>query len=516
MFTRLLILNWRIFLANLNRFQLLLMIGYIMFLGVMMVNLIGTAFVVVMMDTDPWMATQMPWLTPKVYTFVLLVFTNTYWVMHFSFTNLRLLNIEENRKLLGFGFPLKRLARYMITISFFHPVNIIYNFTWLVFLMIQVQYWYQIPVALLGVVLNYVVIYSVKHRFLQIVERRFIAVVLGFIILIFSLFQLVQLFSENQAEVFLELVPRIETINFWLSVIPGGLLYRAVNVDYGFANALILTAGMLVFITGILIDHYNKTCDGLLRPALKKAEEANSQVWQLLRKVLGKNAGKYYYYVIIHPYNKLQLLTLALIPIVYVPLLLNVNYEIAQKVAIPTILAGIPVALLAMGMANMYGYENRELLLHLQFPVTLEQQLKERFLGVILFPLLVFYGITIVEILFIPQIGKVFHIFVANTFMFLMFMLLFIWSSYYQYQKAIYSSFSYKHPIIPQKVTFILSFMIFTIGYMVFVPLGELEWYRLTIMGVVIVITGFYLWQHMDVLVNLFKKRILLRIWSEL
>ena len=516
MFSRLLILNWRIFLANLNRFQLLLMIGYIMFLGVMLVNLIGTAIVVVMMDTDPWMATQMPWLTPKVYSFILLVFANTYWVMHFSFTNLRLLNIEENRKLLGFGFPLKRLARYMITISFFHPVNIIYNFTWLVFILIQVKYAYQIPVALLGVILNYVLIYSIKHRFLQIVERRFIAVVVGFIIFVFSLFQLVQLFYENQTKIFIELIPRIETINLWLSWMPGGTLLRAVTVDYGALNATIYSVFMTILIGLIIVDHFNKTCDGLHRPALKKVEEASSKLWHVLKRILGKNAGKYYYYVMIHPYNKLQLLTLAIIPVVYVPLLLNVNYEIAQKVAIPTILAGIPVALLAMGMANMYGYENRELLLHLQFPVKLEQQLKERFLGVIIFPLLVFYFITVMELLFIPEVGSVAHIFVANTFMFLMFMLLFIWSSYYQYQKAIYSSFSYKHPIIPQKVTFILSFMIFSIGYMVFVPLEGLEWYRLTIMGVVIAIIGIYLIGHMEVLVNLFKKRILMRIWSEL
>lgn len=492
------------------------MIGYILFLGVMLVNLIGTAIVVVLLDTDPWMQTQMPWLTPKVYTFILLVFANTYWAIHFSFTNLRLLNIEENRKLLGFGFPLKRLARYMITISFFHPVNLVYNFTWLVFLMLQVKHWYQIPVALLGILLNFMFIYSIKHRFLLIVERKFLAVVVGFIIFVFALFQLVQLFYENQTKIFLEFIPRVETINFWLSWMPGGLLIRTVTVDYGMLNAVIISFFLAILIGLILLDHFHKTCEGLLRPTLKKAEEVSSRIWQILYRVFGKNAGKYYYYVIIHPYNKLQLLTLAIIPIVYVPLLLNVNHEIAQKVAIPTILAGIPVALLAMGMANMYGYENRELLLHLQFPIKLEQQLKERFLGVIIFPLLVFYIITVLEILFIPEVGRILHIFVANTFMFLMFMLLFIWSSYYQYQKAMYTSFSYKHPIIPQKVTLILSFMIFTIGYMVFVPLNGLEWYRLTIMSVVIIIAGIYLWGHMEVLVNLFKKRILMRIWSEL
>ena len=491
------------------------MIGYIMFLGVMLVNLIGTAVVVVLMDSDPWMQMQMPWLTPKVYSFILLVFANTYWVMHFSFTNLRLLNIEENRKLLGFGFPLKRLAKYLMVIGFCHPINIIYNFTWLVFLLIQVRTFYQIPVVIVGVFFNYVLIYSIKHRFIQIVERRFIAVVSGFLILIFILFQLVNLFAENKAEMLYKIIPRIETINNFLEWLPGGMLIQAAKTDYGFANAFILFAFIGILIALILVDHFHQTCTGLHKPLLKKAEEASSKLWGFLRKVLGPNAGKYYFYVMIHPYNRLQLLTLAIIPIVYVPLLMNLDYEIAKTIAIPTILAGVPVALLAMGMANMYGYENRELLLHIQFPIKLEQQLKERFLGVIIMPLLVFYGITIFELLVIPEIGKVLNIFVANTFMFLCFMLLFIWSSYYQYQKAVYSSFSYKHPIIPQKVTFAISFAIFSIGYLVFVPIGDLEWYRLTIMGIVIIVMTIYIWGHMDVLVNLFKKRVLSLIWSE-
>lgn len=516
MFSRLLTLNWRIFISNLNRFQLLMMIAYIIFLGIMLVNLIGTAIVVVLLDSDPWMQTQMPWLTPKVYSFILLVFANTYWVMHFAFTNLRLLHIEENRKLLGYGFPLKRLAKYMMIIGFLHPVNIIYNFTWLVFLLIQIDFVYQIPVAVAGVILNYVLIYSIKHRFLQIVERRFITVVVAFLILIFSLFQIVTLISEGKSDFLFELIPRIETIIYYLSWLPGGMLIQSVTVEYGMMNAGVMFLFMSILIVLIIKDHFNKTCEGLHRPALKKVEEASSTLWKVLRKVLGRNAGKYYYYVMIHPYNKLQVLTLAIIPIVYVPLLMNLKYDIAQTIAIPTILAGIPVALLAMGMANMYGYENREFLMHLQFPVKLEQQLKERFLGVLILPLLVFYGITVFELLVIPEIGDVLKIFVANTFMFLIFMILFIWSSYYQYQKATYSSFSYKHPIISQKVTMAISFTIFASGYLVFVPLNGLEWYRITIMSTVILVSGIYLWRHMDVLVNLFKKKILARIWSEL
>ncbi|MFP8489989.1 hypothetical protein ACKGJO_12950 [Gracilimonas sp. Q87] len=516
MFYRLLTLNWRIFISNLNRFQLLLTIGYILFLGIMLVNLIGTAIVVVLMDSRPWMQVELPWLTPDIYKFILLVFGNAYWLMHFSFTNMRLLNIEENRKLLGFGFPLKRLAKYLTLIGFCHPVNIIYNFTWVVFLMIQVDFAYQIPVGLSAIALNYVLIYSVKHRFIRVVEKRFIAVVIGFLFLVFGLFQLVSLFASNSSRIFAEFIPQVETVNYFLSLFPGGLLIQTVTVEYGWLNAAIIFVFSLLLVGLTVIDHFNKTKEGLLNPGLKKAEEESSKLWIFLRKVLGRNAGKYYFYVMKHPYNRLQVLTLTVIPLVYVPLLMNVDFEIAKTILIPTILAGIPVALLAMGMANMYGYENREFLLHLQFPINLEKQLKERFLGVIVLPLLVFYLITVFELLVIPEIGSPLQIFVANTFFFLMFMLLFVWSSYFQYQRATYSSFSYKHPIIPQKVTFAISFLIFSMGYLVFVPLEGLEWYRLTIMSTVIVIMCIYLWRHMEVLVNLFKNRVLMRLWNEL
>jgi len=495
---------------------LLLTIGYILFLGIMLVNLAGTAIVVVMLDSDPWMQLQLPWLTPEIYAFILLVFANTYWVMHFSFTNMRLMNIEENRKLLGFGFPLNRLAKYLTLIGFFHPVNIIYNLTWLVFLLIQVQEFYQVPVAIMTVSLNYVLIYSIKHRFIRVVEKRFIAVVIGLLILVFVLFQAISFFTSNSAQIFAEMIPQVETVNEFLMWLPGGVLVQTVTVSYGLQMAVIAFF-FLTLLTGlIVIDHFNKTKEGLLNPGLRKAEEESSKLWVVLKTILGKNAGKYYFYVMKHPYNRLQVLTLAIIPVVYVPLLLNVDFEIAQTILIPTILAGIPVALLAMGMANMYGYENREFLLHLQFPLNLEKQLKERFLGVILVPLLVFYLITVFELLVIPEIGSPLQIFIANTFFFLMFMLLFVWSSYFQYQKATYSSFSYKHPIIPQKVTFVMSFLIFSMGYLVFVPLNGLEWYRLTIMSTVIVVMGVYLWRHMDVLVNLFKNRVLMRLWTEL
>ncbi len=238
-------------------------------------------------------------------------------------------------------------------------------------------------------------------------------------------------------------------------------------------------------------------------------------MWHYLKRWLGLNAGKFYYYVLSHSYNRLQLLTIALIPAVYIPLLLQLNNSYYSSLLIPTMLAAIPVALLAMGMANMFGYENKEFLLHRQFPEPLEKQLKERFLGIIVVPLLIFYLITTAEILYLPQLGSVIEIYVANTFFFVCFTLVFLWSSFYYYKKVNYSSFSFKHPIISQKVTFMMIFLIFGLGYSVFAPLGDLQIYRLYVMGGLILAISIYLWRNMNVLVRAFERHILHRVWAD-
>lgn len=515
MLSKLLLLNWRIFLSNLTRLQVVLISGYAFFLLIMLANLLGSALVIIFLENDPRLTVEAPWLTPPIFYFILLVFTNSFWVMHFSFTNLRLLNMQENRKLLGFGFPIRKLAWYLNLIGFFHPINLIYNFTWLVFLLIQVEYWYQIPVVILAILLNYSFIYSVKHRFLKIVERKFKWVVFGILFSVFVGFQAISLFADNSAVIFSRLLPDLFTLNTWLSYLPGGLILQTAKATYTLEVAGVLALFGVVLVGLVVKDHFNKTREGLQNPVIQEKKKKNGKLWKFLNRWFGPNAGKYYYYVITHPYNRIQFLTITLIPAVYVPLLLQLKYGQVSAILIPTMLAAIPVALLAMGMANMYGYEHRELLLHLQFPVPLEKQLKERFLGIITVPLFIFYLITVVEILVLPEFGSVWGIFISNTFFFLCFMLVFVWSSFYQYQKAIYSSFSYKHPIFSQKVTFVMSFMIFLLGYAVFVPIGELQIYRLGVMAFLIIAIGTYLWMHMDVLAKLFNTRVLEKLWND-
>lgn len=516
MLARLLYLNWKFFLARLSRFQTLLIAGYTIFLLIMLFNLMGTALVVIFLDSTPQYEIDLPWLTAEVHQLILITFANVFWILHFAFTSTRLLNIDENRKLLAFGYPSGKLAWHLNLMSLYHPVNVIYILTWLVFLSVQIDSAWNIPVLLVAVLLNYGIIYSIKHRFLRLMEKRFKVIVFSILFVIFGTIQALTIISRHTQAWLGELsIQLTEVINFML-YLPGGLLYWSATYQHELPLTVMIFTGCLLLTLLVFRDHYNKTKEGLLNPTVSITEEKVSKLWGFLKKWLGPNAGKYYYYVIKHPYNRLQLLAIVLIPIVYIPLLLHLEYGLISAILIPTMLAAVPVALLAIVMANMFGYENREFLLHMQFPVSFERQLKERFLGIVTVPLIIFYGITIFEVTRLPDIGATFDIYIANTFFFLCFMMVFLWSSFYQFQTASYKSFSFKHPIIPQKVTFTISFAIIILGYTIFVPLGEFHTYRLWVMIFLIGALAAYLWKNFEVLVTLYRKKILYQLWNQL
>lgn len=515
MLRKLVYLNWKAFLDRLTNFQTFLVVGYIIFLLILFSNLLGSALVIVLFEENPVVSNQLPWLTAEVHELIILIFANVLWILHFSFTSTRLLNMEMNRKLLAYGYPVKKLSWYLNLLGFFHPLNLIYNFTWLIFLLMQIRHMMYIPVVVSVVLLNYAVIYSIKHRFLKIIEKRFKIVVFSTLILIFGTIQAIAVISRQFEVIISHFLPSVEALNEYLFYSPGGLLQYTAAGSYNLATASAIYGFCALLVFLIFRDHFFKTKEGLQSPTKERKSYKQNRYWYYLKKWLGINAGKMYYYVFSHSYNRLQLLTIALIPAVYIPLLLQLGNSYYSALLIPTMLAAIPVALLAMGMANMFGYENKEFLLHKQFPVSFEKQLKERFLGIIVVPLLIFYLITTAEIIYLPQLGSVVEIYVANTFFFVCFTLVFLGASFYYYKKVDYSSFSFKHPIISQKVTFMMMFLIFGLGYAVFAPLGEYQIYRLWTMSGLIVAISIYLWRDMDLLVRAFNTHVLHQIWIE-
>lgn len=514
MLLKLIYLNWTAFLARLTKFQSVLVVGYILFLLFLFANLLGSALVIVMFEHEPMIARRLPWLTADIRVLSLMIFANVFWLLQFSFTSTRLLNMEENRKLLAYGYPANKLAWHLNLIGFFHPINVIYNLTWAAFLLIQVRDPMYIPVVIAVVLLNYAVIYSIKHRFLQIIEKRFKIVVFSGLFLIFGTLLAIAVISRNPQYILGELIPEIGDLIAMLVYTPGGMLLVSATGTYGLPVAIAVYAFSAALIFLISRDHFFKTREGLLNPIKREKGEKENWLWPSLKKLFGHHAGKLYFYILSHSYNRLFLLSVVLIPAIYIPLLLHLEEPLLTAVLVPTMFAAVPVALLAMGMANLFGYEYQELLLHKQFPVSFKDQLKERFLGIVTFPLMVFYLITIGEIIYLPQLGSVFEIYIANTFFFFCFMLVFLWSSFNYFQKVNYTSFSFKHPIIAQKVTFLMTFLMFGLGYVIFVPLGDFAIYRQWVMVGLIFAIATYLWLNMEMLVAMFNKKILVKIWN--
>lgn len=515
MIARLLYLNWKLFLARLSRLQAALLIGYTLFLVGMFINILGTAVVVIFLDsTTTQLEMDMPWLTPEMHHLILLTFANVFWMIHFSFTSTRLINVEENRKLLAFGYPAKSLAWHLNLMSLYHPVNMIYNLTWLVFLGLQIQSNMNIPVLVSAVLLNYGIIYSVKQRFLKLMERRFRLIVGSGLFIFFGVIFLVAIITRDPEKILGPLAIQLSQVMELLYWLPGGLLYQTATNTFTPAVTVAVLVGTICATWLMFMDHYRHTRAELLNPSFESVNNQVSNMWGVLKRWLGPHAGKYLYYVAIHPYNKLQLIAILIIPIVYIPILLFMDFGAYSQILILTMFAAIPVALLTMGMANMFGYEHRELLLHLQFPVSFKHQLQERFLGILTIPLFIFFLITNFELLYLSELGTIFGIYIANTFFFLCFMLFFLWSSFYQYQTAQYSTFSYRHPIVPQKVMFSISLMIFILGYAIFVPVAEWQFYRLWFMAGLIGIICIYLWTNIKLLENTFRKKIRIKLWN--
>ena len=71
-------------MARLTKLQAALLIGYTLFLVSMFLNIMGTAVVVVFLDsTTAQLEMDLPWLTPEMHHLILLTFANVFWIIHF-------------------------------------------------------------------------------------------------------------------------------------------------------------------------------------------------------------------------------------------------------------------------------------------------------------------------------------------------------------------------------------------------------------------------------------------------
>lgn len=515
MFKKLLEYNWQVFRYSLTPAKVVGLLVYGVLLVLIFSQVIGTVYLIVSLQSTE-LNQMFEWYTPERGRFITLAFANILWLGQFFFTNIKLLQLDKNRKLLSKGFPLHKLARYLAILAIFHPLNLLFNFTWFVFLMMQFGSFYYMPLALCIVIANFALIFSVKFRVLTVVksyQKWLLVLVLS--ILILASGSINDIFS---GDFFTGIESYLSSLNLLGSFLPGGLL---VGVTF-LSSSLILHLAILTF-CGFLIyflhrDQIKSTCRGLQAQA---SDNTNSSTTGKLRSWLcdqvGHHAGKYLYYVISHPYNKIQAAIFLMFPIIYVPFMISRMDELGvMKFIVLFFFMYAPMGFQLIFMGNMFGYEYREMLREIQFPVSIEDQLKERLQGALILPLSLLIIISGAEVVILWGKENLLSILMGNIFIFEAFMSLFLWSTFNHIKKVKWVSFSFTQPVISQPVAFLSGFLMLALSAFVYIGYGSFELYKQLLLIFIVVLFSFWIYRYIANIEEAFASKIIPRLWNEL
>lgn len=450
-----------------------------------------------------------PWITEDIQYFVHLLFVNLLWLNQIFFTKINRLRLSENRKLLTFGVPVRRLSVYLNIAGFLHPVNALFHFFWILYLSFLVETPLQFLTSLVLVLANFALIHSLKWRFRIFTAEKFkqIGAVAGTIVVFFILIALymdVTPFigsAEEAADLFTP----------WLTFSPGYIFYYIFAVVINYYEMLFISFLLLFILSVAVVDMIRNTRMALLTPVSTSSNRAKPGQLANFIKWLGQEGGKYFYSVWNHKYSKIQLLITYVFVVPYIIFLGDTSYIIGVFLTL------IPIIFLMVMLTNMFGFENRELLLSLQFPVPMDQLVKQRIQTAIIVCL---GGSSIVFILvpvFIEGIPAMLQVHLGILMISLVFLHYILKSSVSNYKKIEeVSVMSVSNPVLPASITFISVFIVMILGLFTFFIFEEFIWVHITLLLTADALLFFSFRRKLGRIQEPFKKQVIPRLWNEL
>lgn len=516
MLAKLLLYNWKIFKGKLTTAKVLVLITYGILLLLVFWNALGVIISLVFAQENDLLYQQLGWLNQSRAAFLLFVFANILWVSQLIFTNVRQLQLEENRKLLTVGFPVSRLAGYLTFLAFFHPMNLLFNTVWIIYLYAQMPGMLHLPVILAIVLLNYAVIFSIKFRFLNLVKdhHKWILLVSFILIFLFGL-NIQQYLNTTSFNIIDEHLPLINAIAGGL---PGGLLQHSTTFtefSFSYFAIFVFAAGGSVL---LFKDHYKNTRKALQTPAISRQSNKKSSLWKKLYAIFGLQGGKFLYYVFSHPYNRVQALFFILFPLIYLPFAMPMSESggNAENFIVLFFMMYIPLGFLLLCVGNLFGYEQRELLLHLQLPIDFDRMITDRYISAVIVPTFLFLVVTIGEVILFFESPYLLSYILGNLFIFLFLLSMFSWSAFNNYQKIPWVSFRFTQPVVSKSVATVTSLIMVVLGAIAFIPFGEYELYKQLVLATGILIMVYALYYYFSKLQQIFKSNIQPQLWNEL
>ncbi len=228
-------------------------------------------------------------------------------------------------------------------------------------------------------------------------------------------------------------------------------------------------------------------------------------------KWLGREGGKYFYSVWNHRYSKIQLLITYIFVVPYVVLLGNTTYIIG------VLLTLIPIIYLMVMLTNMFGFENRELLLSLQMPIKKKTIVTQRIMAAILVSLA---GSSIVFILvpiFIESVPAMIQVHLGILTICLVFLHYIMTSCIENYKKIEeVSVMSVSNPVLPISMSFSAMFIVMILGLFTFIVFEEYIWFHILTLFCVDLILGITLIRKINSMPEPFQTKVIPKLWNEL
>lgn len=506
-------LNARLWWRSLGGSELAAILFYSLFLILVFSQFIGVALTLLIAPDLEIVRETYPWFTPEVQVAIHLIFINALWISQAFFIKISRLRLQDNRKLLAMGMPLSRLARYLNFAGFLHPLNFLFSLFWLIYLGLMTSTGLQFLAVVFFIIVNYSLISSLKWNFKLFSSRhiKFVNGILG--LTLFSMLLFVPALDPGafivHPEAFMTYLLR------WLQYTPAYPVYLLAKELTG--GPILIWSIFLLLLLAIYLNRHliSQTRTALLIPRSGASDDSSPSRLTFFKKWLGLEGGKYIYNVWNHSYTKTQLAISFLIPAFYI-ILMNDGTS-TGKFMVVIFLTLLPAFFLMLLITNMFGFENRELLLTLQSPSTVSHIISERVKTALKLSMLSFCFVILFVPLFFDTLLSMVQIVFAIGFVLQLILLYVIKSSINNYKKIEdVGLMSVSNPVIPASVTFLCMFIILFAGLFSFIVVEQFQWLHTLILLLINIGLAVHFINKMKRIETFFKSKIIPQLWNEL
>jgi hypothetical protein len=502
-------LNAKLWWRSLQGLEIAAILFYSFFILLVVGQFLGVILILLFTTRAEQAQAIYPWVTPEIQKLSHLIFVNSLWFSQILFTKINRLRLHDNRKLLALGFPVNKLSNYLNAAGFFHPVNLLFQFFWLTYLGFLAKSPLQLTAVILLVLVNYGLINSLKWRFRIYFADKFKhagGLAVTFIILIIILALNVDLTSYISS-------PQKTADSFiaWFYYTPGYIFYyTAAELNFRFEQIFVPFI-LLSLLFMLKKDMFLNTKSALLTPVQTSSKHAKKSRLPDFIKWFGHEGGKYFYSVWNHKYSKIQMLITYVFVFPYIILLGDGTYIIGVFLTL------IPVIFLMVLLTNLFGFENRELLLSVQLPIDTEEIVRRRIYTALLVTL-GGSGIVLIAVpVFITSIPVMIQTHLGIFLIALIFLHYILRSSIKNYSKIEeVSIMSVSNPVLPASITFSSVFIVMFSGLFTFLVIENYIWYHILALFILNILLVISFRKKMNNIAGPFKQKVIPKLWNEL